>query len=61
MTLRNIDKNFSENFSDLVKVPNDVDYLDDEKGTKVIDTALSILLLRSITGCFLYFYDSIDE
>ena len=27
------DKNFSENFSDLVKVLNDVNYLDDEKGT----------------------------
>ena len=26
-------KNFSENFSDLVKVLNDVNYLDDEKGT----------------------------
>jgi hypothetical protein len=33
VTLRNIDKNFSENFSDLVKVINDVNYLDDEKGT----------------------------
>jgi hypothetical protein len=33
VTLRNIDKNFSENFSDLVKVLNDVNYLDDEKGT----------------------------
>ena len=33
MTLRNIDKNFRENFSDLVKVLNDVNYFDDEKGT----------------------------
>jgi hypothetical protein len=33
VTLRNIDKNLSENFSDLVKVLNDVNYLDDEKGT----------------------------
>jgi hypothetical protein len=33
VTLRNIDKNFSENFSDLVKVLYDVNYSDDEKGT----------------------------
>ena len=65
MTLRNIDENFRENFSDLVKVRNDVNYFDDDKGIIIGDRHSIIYTAPTIhygmLFIFLRFYSPIKS
>ena len=64
MTLRNIDKIFRENSSDLVKVLNDVNYLDDGKrniGDRHSTIYTAPTIHYGMLFIFLCFYSSIES
>ena len=66
MTLRNIDENFRENFSDLVKVLKEVNYFDDDdKGIIIGDWYSTIYTAPTIhygmLFIFLCFYSPIKS